>query len=64
MLRRAFSLSVIAFVVTLAALPAPSQGQGQAQDAPVNTTVFAAASMKNNCSIVCAADSIEPKRCT
>ena len=39
MLRRAFSLSALAFVVTLAALPA------RAQD--VTLTVFAAASMKN-----------------
>jgi molybdate transport system substrate-binding protein len=45
MLRRALSLPAIAFVVALAALLAPSQGQGQ--DAPTSATVFAAASMKN-----------------
>jgi len=39
MLRRAFSLSTLAFVVALAALPA------RAQD--VTLTAFAAASMKN-----------------
>jgi molybdate transport system substrate-binding protein len=49
MLRRALSLSAIAFAVTLAALPVPSHGQslGQGQDAPTSATVFAAASMKN-----------------
>src|SRR5882757_3811535 len=43
MLRRAFSLSTLAFVVTLAALPA--RAQDRAQD--VTLTAFAAASMKN-----------------
>ena len=47
MLRRAFLLPALTFAVTLAVLPAPSHGQGQSQDAPATTTVFAAASMKN-----------------
>jgi molybdate transport system substrate-binding protein len=41
MFRHVFSLSVLAFAVTPAALPV------RAQDAPVSATVFAAASLKN-----------------
>src|SRR5690348_3980913 len=43
MLRRAFSLSTVALVVALAALPARAQDRAQ----NVRLTIFAAASMKN-----------------